>query len=194
MCVAPRLAFARSWSCMYAVCMDYTPIVLKNKGIPCEFAKVKKTGDSFTRSYTETGEVEKEVIHVKFTNNSISDIELHFGGLEAWQEQLEKFPITTVRQTLAFALKRDVEETGEAMLDGEVVMYSNVIGTAWSIANGVDPSLASRLLQQSLGLANDQKQALNQELVKTLDTVDSLGTNGSDSGPKRASRSKNSGK
>ena len=146
------------------------------------------------RVYTEDGEVEKVVYNVKFTNNVISDIEIHFGGLEAWQEKLEKFPLTTVRQTLAFVFRKDVIEVGEAMLDAEVVMYANIIGTAWSIANGVDPTIASRMLLQSVGLAKEQKQALNEELNKTLEKMDSsLGLSGTDSGPKRASRSKSSG-
>jgi hypothetical protein len=174
--------------------MDYSPLILKNKGVPCEFAKTQKVGDSWERVIGEDGEIEKVVHHVKFTNNSISDIELHYGGLESWQQKLEKFPVTVVRQTLAFALKRDVIDVGEAMLDGEVVMYSNVVGTAWSIANGVDPQIASRMLRQSVGLANEQKKMLNEELQKsTVAEEDSTGQSGSDSGPKRASRSKSSG-
>jgi len=174
--------------------MDYSPVILKNKGVPCEFVKTQKSGDVWERVYKEDGEIEKVTYHVKFTNNAISDIELHFNGLEAWQEKLEKLPITTVRQTLAFALRKDVLEIGEAMLDGEVVMYSNVVGTAWSIANGVDPTIASRMLWQSVGLANEQRETLNKELSKSLEKIDSsLGLSGTDSGPKRASRSKNSG-
>lgn len=174
--------------------MDYSPVILKNKGVPCEFVKTQKSGDAWERVYKDDGDIEKVVYHIKFTNNTISDIELHFGGLEAWQQNLEKLPITTVRQTLAFVLRKDVIEIGEAMLDGEVVMYSNIIGTAWSIANGVDPTIASRMLLQSVGLANEQKQNLNEELAKSLGTTDtSPGQNGTDSGPKRASRSKNSG-
>lgn len=174
--------------------MDYSPVILKNKGVPCEFAKTQKVGDSWQRVTTEDGEIEKVILHVKFTNNVISDVELHFGGLEEWQAKLEKFPTTTIRQTLSFVLKKDVVEIGEAMLDGEVVMYSNIVGTAWSIANGVDPTIASRMLLQSVGLANEQRQALNEELSKSLQKIDSsLGLSGTDSGPKRASRSKNSG-
>ena len=119
--------------------MDYSPVILKNKGVPTEFAKTQKVGDLWERVYDENGEVVKEELFVKFTNNTISDIEMHFGGLEAWQEKIEKYPLTTVRQTLAFVFRKDVMEVGEAMLDAEVVMYANVIGTSWSIANGVDP-------------------------------------------------------
>lgn len=188
-----RLAFARVWGSVYAGNMDYSPVILKNKGIPTEFAKTKKTESDWERVLNAEGEPEKEIVFVKFTNNSISDIELHYDGLEAWQAQLEKFPITTIRQTFSYALKRDVRDIGEAMLDGEVVMYSNVVGTAWSVANGVDPTIASRLLKQSVGLANEQKQALNKELTKAMEVNSSPGTNGSGSGVKRASRSKTSG-
>lgn len=168
-------------------------MVLKNKGIPCEFAKLQKIGDGFEKIYNENGEIEKEVFHIKFTNNIISDIEIYFAGLEAWQEQLEKTPYTTIRQTLAFALRKTPQETGEVMLDGELMMYSNIIGTAWAVANGVDPIMASQMLKNSIGLAEEQKRLLNVELSKTLKTDSSPGNNGSESGPKRAARSKSSG-
>lgn len=168
-------------------------MVLKNKGIPCEFAKLKKVGDALEISYDENGEVEKDIFHIKFTNNIISDIEIHFGGLEAWQEQLEKTPYTTIRQTLAFALRKTPQETGNVMLDGELMMYSNIIGTAWAVANGVDPIMASQMLKSSIGLADEQKRLLNVELSKTLKVDSSLGNSGLESGPKRAARSKNSG-
>lgn len=191
--MAPRLAFARSWASLYAVFMDYSPIILKNRGIPCKFAKTVKSGDYWERVLDEEGNVETETLNIKFNNNSISDIEMHFGGLESWQDSLEKFPITTLRQTIAYVLRRSPEEVGEAMLDGEVVMYSNIIGTAWSIANGVDPITASKMLQQSVGLAEEAKKALNEQLTKAMEQLQPTGTSGSDSGPKRATRSKNSG-
>lgn len=173
--------------------MDYTPIILKNKGVPCEFAKTKQVGEKWERVFAENGEPEKEVLHVRFTNNNISDIEIFFGGLDEWQTKLEKFPITTIRQTLAFCMSRDLLDIGEAMLDGEAVNYSNVIGAAWSIANGVDPTTASRLLKHSVALAEEQRQGLNTELKKAMEAEDSPGLVGTPSGQKRANRSKSSG-
>lgn len=173
--------------------MDYTPIVLKNKGVPASFAKTEKVGvrdEDWVRKTDEEGNPEIEVLHVKFTNNAISEIEQHFGTLEKWQERLEQQPVSTLRQTLAYVLRRPVHQVGEAMLDGEVVNYSNIIGVAWSIANGVDPIVASRMLKESLGLAEEQKKVLNEELMKN---IDSLGDSGSNSGAKRATRSKSSG-
>lgn len=174
--------------------MDYTPVILKNKAVSIRFYKVKKIqpDNVWVREQNEEGEDIIESSFIKFTNNSIADIEDYFGGLDAWQEKLEKLPINTIRQTLAFALKKDVEEVGEAMLDGEVVVYSNIIGTAWAIANGVDPIVASRMLENSAQLAEEQRRLLNETLISQT-TPASPGPSGTDSGPKRASRSKSSG-
>lgn len=174
--------------------MDLTPTVLKNKGIPCTFAKTKKFGQDerdWEKVIGEDGEIVTETINIRFTNNSISDIEEHFGSLEKWQETLEQKPYNTIRQTFSYVLRRNLYDVGEAMLEGELVTYSNVIGVSWSIANGVDPITASRMLSQTLALAEENKKRLAENMAQAMDL--DIGISGSDSGPKRASRSKNSG-
>jgi hypothetical protein len=175
--------------------MDYSPIVLKNKGIPCIFAKTRKVDEStYEREFDDEGNPVTENLMVRFTNNTIADIEQHWGNLELWQEALGQRPTMTCRDTLAFALKRNIVDIGEAMLEGEIMMYSNVIGIAWAIANGVDPIVASKMLKQSAVLAEAQKDTLNKAMEATNKTIqDSLGDSGSKPGPKRAARSKNSG-
>ncbi len=180
--------------------MDYTPTILKNKGISCQFIKTQKDADGkWSRVLDEKDELVKETLLIRFNNNSISDIEEFWGSLDAWQESLEKKPWSTMRQTLSFVLQRDIQDIGEAMMDGEIVSYSNVIGSAWSIANGVDPSVAGQMLTQALRLAEENKKALQKNLEETmpalgLEPIPSVsGNNGSESGPKRAARSKNSG-
>ena len=98
-----------------------------------------------------------------------------------------------MRQTLAYVLNRNLYDMGEAMLDGEIVTYSNVIGTAWSIANGLDPEVASRMLAQALGLAVENKKQLELKMEDLMPAVSDSGNSGSASGPKRAVRSKSSG-
>lgn len=176
--------------------MDYSPIVLKNKGIPCQLAKVKKIDgvEDWERELTEDGEPLVEQVNIRFTNNIIAEIEMHWGSLEAWQEKLESMPVSALRQTLAFCLKRHPVEIGEAMLDGEILTYSNIVGTAWAISNGVDPTVASTMLKQSNALAVEQRKILNtamQEQQKKTEAF--LGSSGSRPGPKRAARSKSSG-
>ena len=184
---------------MYSFLMDYTPIILKNKGVPCSFSKVKYINENpptWEKVYDAEGNIVAESLNIKFTNNSIADIETHYKGLDNWQNQLESLPVSSIRQTFSFVLNLPVNQVGEMMLEGELLHYSNVIGAAWAIANGVDPKVASRMLRQSAELAVNQRKTLNETLTETLNlgTEDSPGTNGSDSGSKPASRSKNSGK
>ena len=167
--------------------MDYTPTILKNKGILCQFAKTQKTGSNES-DWAEMLDENEEVI-----KETISSIEEHYNGLEAWQDALDKKPYNTRRQTLAYVLNRNLYDMGEAMLDGEIVTYSNVIGTAWSIANGLDPEVASRMLAQALGLAVENKKQLELKMEDLMPAVSDSGNSGSASGPKRAVRSKSSG-
>jgi hypothetical protein len=176
--------------------MDYTPLVLKNKGIPVQFCVVKKVSDvDYEREYDEVGEPLKETVYIRFTNNVIADIEEHWGNLEAWQTSLEAQPITTLRQTIAFATKRPVRSVGEAMIEGESMDYSNAIGVAWALANGVDPIAASRMLKQSKVLAEEQRKILSEALTvgNSEETEDSPGESGTPPGRKRAAPLKNSG-
>ena len=175
--------------------MDYTPIVLKNKGVPAEFFVIKKMSDfEYVREYDESEEPIRETLNVRFTNNIISDIEDHWGDLEAWQNSLEKKPHTTLRQTLSFALRKPIEAIGEAMIDGETIRYSNAIGVAWALANGVDPIAASTMLKQSNALAEEQKKILNDALLQPeTKTPGSPGKSGTQPGRKRAAPLKSSG-
>lgn len=179
--------------------MDYTPTILKNVGISCQFSKTKADANGWSRVLDEKAEIAKETLMIRFNNNSISEIEEFWGGLEPWQDALEKKPYTTIRQTLSFVLQREIIDIGEAMLEGEIVAYANVIGSAWSIANGVDPDVASQMLTQAFRLAEENKKALQKNLEEMMpllgmpQTESDNGNSGLVSGPKRASRSKNSG-
>lgn len=175
--------------------MDYTPIVLKNKGISCEVAKVKQVEPQvWEREYDEVGETVKETVFVRFSNNVISDIEDHWGSLDMWQQTLEQKPVSTLRQTLAYALKKPQDAIGEMMLEGQIMHYSNAVGVAWALANGVDPTIASRMLKQSAELADEQKKMLDEAISQNNQTMeDSRGKSGTQPGVKRAARTKSSG-
>jgi hypothetical protein len=175
--------------------MDYTPIVLKNKGVPAEFAKTKKNDDgTWSRVFGADGEPETHVLHIRVTNNTVAEMEETWGSLDGWQDAMDKQPILTLRKTLSLALRRDPYEIGESMLEGQQVTYQNCVAVAWAIANGVDPTAASLALRQSAGLAEEQRRVVEQALLQNpLSAQDSPGKSGSTSGRKRAARSKSSG-
>lgn len=167
--------------------MDYTPIVLKNKGVPILLAVVERSeGGAWKRKFDEEGEYEKHTAYVRFNHNTIADIEDRFGDLEQWQKMQETRGTSTVRETLSICLAQDKEKIGESMLEGALTDYQNAIAMAWSICNGVDPTTASRLLRQAEKLAEEQRQAINAELEKQLpkEPKPSRGKSGSSLGQK----------
>lgn len=174
---------------VYSGRMDYTPIVLKNKGVPIQLAVLERTeGGAWKRKFNEEGDFEKEIAFVRFNHNTIADIEDRFGDLEQWQQMQETRASSTCRETLSICLAQDKQKIGESMLEGALTDYQNAIAMAWSICNGVDPTTASRLLRQAEKLAEEQRQAINAELENQLpkEPKPSRGKTGSASGPKQA--------
>lgn len=176
--------------------MDYTPIILKNKGVPVEFAVVEKQSDgTYRRKYDEAGEFEKKKVFIRFTHNTIADIEDQYSTLELWQIAMDTRPTHTLRDSMALALNIDKHEVGESMIEGRIYEYSNAVSTAWGIANGMDPTVASRLLRQGNELAEKQIQENQEQMMQAVAKVteDSPGKTGSRSGAKRVAPSENSG-
>lgn len=173
--------------------MDYTPIVLKNKGVPVEMAVVEKQADgTYKRKFNEEGDFERTKAFVRFTHNTIADIEDKYSTLELWQSAMDIRPTSTIRDTLAIALMKDPYEVGEAMIEGQMFQYSNAIGTSWGIANGMDPTAASRILRQGNELAEKQIEESNKQILESM-KEDSPGKTGSKSGAKRGAASESSG-
>jgi hypothetical protein len=184
--------------------MDYTPAVLRNKGVPVRIARLEGEKGSFAQVRDSEGNVESEEFFVRFTHNTIADIEELWEGLPDWQDAMANKPISTLRRTFALLMGRGVEEAGLSLLEGELGTYNNAIGTAWALANGVDPTVASRLLAQAQVATESQITMLNEELKTTLAEAEEeqkqmkgTGTPGkkpSAPGAKRTKDSKTSGK
>ena len=148
--------------------MEYTPEILRNNGVPVEVADVIHIDGDWPLQYTPEGELKTETIYIKFTHNIIADIEELWGGLEVWQEQMQSKPVSTLRRILSLIEKEPIEVTGARMIDGRLPEYSNAIGVAWAMANGVNPEIASQLLKEAEIGVGSQIEMLNQELKENL--------------------------
>ena len=155
--------------------IDYTPAVLRNKGIPCEFAVAVRGEDDWVKKYDDTvGDFEKEIRHIRFNHNAIAYIEDMWDGLNKWQEALEIKPVSTLRKTLAILLTVTVDEIGAMMIEGRLAEYNNAIGVAWAIANGVDPTVAGRLLEQTKLTVDTQLTVINKEMESLIETLEEI--------------------
>ena len=174
--------------------MDFSSAVLRNKGVPVLLAEVRKGTNDWEVIYNSEGNAESKVVHLRFTHNTIADIEENFNGLSEWQEAMEEKPVSTLRKTIALILLEPTDKVGVMMLEGRLPEYNNAIGVAWGMANGVDPNLASQLLEQANLTVDSQIQMLNHEMTEALDLItDTLGEELSQPGAKPTSDSETSG-
>ena len=137
-----------------------------------QIATLREEEGKWVPVYNAEGEQETEEFYIRFTHNSIADIEELWEGLQNWQEQMEEKPVSSIRRTLALLLTEGVEKVGLRMIEGRLADYSGAVGVAWAIANGVDPTTASRLLKQAEAAADSQMTVLNDELVKSLEDLE----------------------
>ena len=106
-----------------------------------------------------------------------------FYGLEAFQKAMEVKTAGTVRRVVAIALGVSPEEAGNAMDPGRMLEYQNAVGVAWSIAQGVDPTEAAKVLDRANRAVAAARGRLASELTKTMvavedETTDSPGPTG----------------
>lgn len=106
-----------------------------------------------------------------------------FYGLEAFQKAMEVKTAGTIRRVIAIAMGVPVEEAGNAMDPGRTLDYQNAVGVAWSIAQGVDPTEAAKVLDRANRAVAAARGRLASELTKTMvadvdETIDSPGPTG----------------
>lgn len=95
-----------------------------------------------------------------------------FYGLEAFQKAMEVRQVGTIRKVIAIALGYTVEEAGLAMDPGLMLEYQNAVGVAWSIAQGVDPTDAAKVLHKAAAAVAAQRASLASQLEKTMDEAE----------------------
>lgn len=151
--------------------------VLRNKGVPIVVNKVEPveaedgvpawrivTGSDGETAVTET-------VYLRFDFNVIAELEDHFGGTQPWQDALAQGEGTSkmggaIRDTIAIALGVPLRQAGVMLVIGTVVEYGVAIGLAWGLANGMDPTVAAKRLNEVLTAA----KALQAEMGKAART------------------------
>jgi len=154
--------------------MDYTPTVLRNKGVPVSLAALREEDGTWVPIYDAEGVQETEEFWVKFTHNIIADIEELWEGLAEWQESMDTKPVSTLRRTFGLLLEESLDKAGMRLVEGHLSDYSSAIGVAWAIANGVDPTVASRLLAQAEVASAQQVTLLNEELDTAMKRIEEI--------------------
>lgn len=111
----------------------------------------------------------------------------NFYGVEAFEQALQQKVQTATRRVLAIAMGVPEEQAGAAMIPGKAMEYQTAVGVAWAIAQGVDPTVAARMLHEGLAAVAEGRDAMASQLEKMMgqggaSTTDPPGPTGSPPG------------
>lgn len=141
--------------------MELNAVVVRRKGFPVKMAKVEPVLNSNPQRWQqvsdeETGDLETDTVWVRFDVNSIADVEATFGSINSYLSALSVRTHSTLRRALAIVTERDEREIGVAMLPEEGNDYLLAAQMAWSVAMGMDPAQAAKLME--LGRVENRKR------------------------------------
>lgn len=94
--------------------------------------------------------------------------EMAFYGMDAFNQSMQRKVAKTVRKTLSIVLGVPETEAGRMMVPPLLAEYQNAIGVSWSIAQGVDPTDAVRVLEQSRAALAAKRAEMSERLGSQL--------------------------
>lgn len=173
-----------------------SPEAIANRGVPIELAEIREDG---TLIRDETDAIVTREHHLRFDANSVAAVEeawdgvtfqesemvlegpeagtvvqfdRAFYGAEAFQAVLERRTTATLRQVLAIVFGETPETMGARMLPGKMADYSTAVGAAWAMANGADPTVAARIVEEGAKAQILATRDAMKELDQALGTAD----------------------
>lgn len=160
--------------------MDYSPRVLRNQGVPIEFAAVDDLDGRLMVRYTDAelvegadpvAGIEKQQFFVRFTYSTIAAIEDEWGSVPAWQLAMVQTPAKTVIKSLAIVVGMPEGEVGIRMLPGHMPFYTDALASGWALANGSDPFVIAGALKNAAPLNDAARLVPALEVVPEAETT-----------------------
>lgn len=190
---------------------DYTPAILQNDGVPIplrdgsvKFIKFRNRDVAALETMFDGLRAIADVREVSTVTGPdgatlvgpdgpvtitkvVGQEERTFYGLEAFQKAMEMHPADVTLKILAQVWGASVDDLDEMLDPTGLTKAQQRVAIAWSIAQGVDPTLAARQLAQVDAAVAKQREALESQLIETTDQAsgeitDSLGSTGSPPG------------
>lgn len=163
--------------------MDFSPTVLRNRGVPVPVYALADNGEPVVDADGVPVTTER---HVRFTANSLADLEVAFAsytandgtvhvGDDAIAKASEERRAGTMRRVFAIVWGLDEATVGRMLVTEQLLFYTAAVNTALALANGVDPTLAAEMVRLGIAAAEQQERQWA-TLVEAMATTASDGS------------------
>jgi hypothetical protein len=150
--------------------MDFTPITLRNMGVPIRMAVLNDAGKP---TYTPDGKPVTDVGYLQFDNNVLAEFEAHFGSVQQFVQALDDTPYQALRNALAIVLDVEPKIAANKVPNDENGLADTVAGlfVALAISQGVDPTRAATAYPQTVASLRETQAQTTRDLSDLLDSI-----------------------
>jgi hypothetical protein len=154
----------------------FTPTIsgLKNQGVDVQVWKTErvteKDPDSGQDNIVYHRLEEKRLLNIRFTNAIMSDLELEFGSMDNWQQEIGKRPYSVVLSTIVTVSGKPRAQVSEMLDSSTNDEYQVALLLAWMMAMGANPANLGKMM----GVAEKLGQAREAMMGQILQRADSL--------------------
>lgn len=155
---------------------SFTPTIagLKNAGVDVQVWKTQ----AVTEKDPDTGQDnivyhhldEKRLLNIRFTNAVMADLEIEYGSMENWQNEINTRPYNVVLSTIVHVTGKPRALVSEMLDSATNEEYQVALLLAWMMAMGADPANLGKML----GMAEQLGQARKTLMAQILQRAGSL--------------------
>lgn len=97
-----------------------------------------------------------------------------FEGIEGFQYASGRKNTKVTRDTIALCLGRKTEDVGRQMIPGQSPQYNSALAAAWSMANGVSPEVAGKVIARASREGEAKLEEMNAEMLVAMDRQEKI--------------------
>lgn len=148
--------------------MDFTPLTLRNRGVPVKLAVL---GDDGKPTFDDVGEPILEEVYLQFDMAIMADVEAKFGSTAAFMATLDEVPYQTIQAIMAILLECDERTASRRILVQELPTVTAAIMVALALSQGLDPTKAAEAYPEAAANLRKAMDALTEQISTVIDTA-----------------------
>jgi len=155
--------------------MDFTPITLRNVGVPTRMATLDAEDKP---TYGPDGKPLTEVAYFQFDNNVLAEFEAAFGSVQKFIEALDNQPYQALRLALSIVLDVEPRVAANRVPNDEngIADVVAALFVALAISQGVDPTRAATAYPQTVAALRQTQAETREQLSVLLDSIAPVST------------------
>lgn len=148
--------------------MDFTPLTLRNRGVPVGLAVL---GDDLRPTFDDVGEPILEQVYLQFDMAVMAEVEARFGSTAAFMATLDDVPYQTLNAILGILLEVDEKVAARRVIIQQLPDVTAAVMVALAISQGLDPTKAAEAYPAAAANLRNAMAEVTEQISGVIDTA-----------------------